>query len=332
MAAKKKMHKVKFDLFGESFVRSFESKKKAEFFLRCINESNASIDPVTIDEGFKKYLDTEAVKKSQSSKSHDLKCLNELQNFFEVNDVTLLLEVKNYHLEEFQTELSMRLRGATVNRRFNTIKHCFKKLVHWGYLATSPCTQIRSLSERRDTKELWTPEQFKELRRAYRSSQDRLILDILWNTGARVSSVMKLKKEHFNEVGMYLIFSSQKGPYREAKNYISPIGPELSKKVKKHIKKIKSDYLFNLEDGRIYTPGNFCKKFQRIKKRTVLKNTRLGLHGIRHTFATRLHAQNIPIKTISKLLGHSTTKITEVYIHSTLDSLRKHLSLMKFDD
>jgi integrase len=48
----------------------------------------------------------------------------------------------------------------------------------------------------------------------------------------------------------------------------------------------------------------------------------------RHSFASQLVNQNVPLKKVSKLLGHSSTKMTEKYAHHELESLRPGLSLM----
>lgn len=49
-------------------------------------------------------------------------------------------------------------------------------------------------------------------------------------------------------------------------------------------------------------------------------------HALRHTFATRLSEANVPMKTVSAMLGHSQLSLTEnLYVHVTLDSLFKGL-------
>lgn len=53
-------------------------------------------------------------------------------------------------------------------------------------------------------------------------------------------------------------------------------------------------------------------------KRVGIKE--LNFHSLRHTFATRLREQNVDIKVISELLGHSDWKITQsIYVHASLD-------------
>ena len=50
---------------------------------------------------------------------------------------------------------------------------------------------------------------------------------------------------------------------------------------------------------------------------------KIGVHSLRHTFATRLFEKGFDIKIISELLGHSSTEITyRIYVH-VIDSLKE---------
>lgn len=50
---------------------------------------------------------------------------------------------------------------------------------------------------------------------------------------------------------------------------------------------------------------------------------KVGVHALRHTYATRLFEKGIDIKIISELLGHSSTEITyRIYVH-IIDSLKE---------
>lgn len=45
-------------------------------------------------------------------------------------------------------------------------------------------------------------------------------------------------------------------------------------------------------------------------------------HALRHTYATRLFENNTSILTVSRLLGHSSIKTTEIYTH-VLEDVKK---------
>ena len=61
-------------------------------------------------------------------------------------------------------------------------------------------------------------------------------------------------------------------------------------------------------------PSNFERSFQ-----TILKNAHIepyGIHALRHTFASMIFSKGVDVKIVSKLLGHSSVKITyDTYVH-----------------
>ena len=61
-------------------------------------------------------------------------------------------------------------------------------------------------------------------------------------------------------------------------------------------------------------PSNFERSFQGILKRAEMAP--YGIHALRHTFASMLFSKGVDIKIVSKLLGHSSVKITyDTYVH-----------------
>ena len=56
------------------------------------------------------------------------------------------------------------------------------------------------------------------------------------------------------------------------------------------------------------------------------KNKKLGLHALRHSLASNMLKNNIDVKTISSVLGHSSCDVTNIYLNIDIDQLR-NLSL-----
>lgn len=84
----------------------------------------------------------------------------------------------------------------------------------------------------------------------------------------------------------------------------------------KALKKInpESDYVLTTETGNRTFATTLNKQLARAYKRCNIANA--GVHTLRHTFATRLFEKKADVKTISVLLGHSSTAITyNTYIH-----------------
>ena len=73
-------------------------------------------------------------------------------------------------------------------------------------------------------------------------------------------------------------------------------------------------YIFATKKGKRIHPRNIDRTFRGILHRCGIQST--GVHSLRHTFASRLFAKGIDVKTVSELLGHSDVGITyDTYIH-----------------
>ena len=57
-------------------------------------------------------------------------------------------------------------------------------------------------------------------------------------------------------------------------------------------------------------------------------NTKLNFHSLRHSFASWLVQAGVSIYEVSKLLGHSDIKTTQIYAHLRSDDLRRSVALL----
>lgn len=85
-------------------------------------------------------------------------------------------------------------------------------------------------------------------------------------------------------------------------------------------------FVFANELGGPIEPRNLERSFYRIINRTGLK---INLHGLRHTFASRLIEKGADPKTVAELLGHTTVTMTlNSYTHPTSDRKREAVALL----
>ncbi|MDO4308678.1 MAG: site-specific integrase [Eubacteriales bacterium] len=85
-------------------------------------------------------------------------------------------------------------------------------------------------------------------------------------------------------------------------------------------------FLSNTE--RFVEPRNYQYFFKSILKKTEIRN--VNFHILRHTFATQCVEVGMDIKTLSEILGHSSTNITlTYYVHSSLETKQKQVNLLK---
>src|SRR5690554_1410396 len=156
------------------------------------------------------------------------------------------------------------------------------------------------------------------------SSTDNLkhkaILTMVYSAGLRVSEVIKLKINNLDFERMMLKVEQGKGK----KDRYTILSEAAIKVVKTYIKVHKPYYwLFpgQKEDKNI-TVRTVQKIFKKsCKKANITK--KISIHSLRHSFATHLLEEGIDIRYIQELLGHKSTKTTEIYTHVSKYDLKK---------
>lgn len=98
---------------------------------------------------------------------------------------------------------------------------------------------------------------------------------------------------------------------RELKKYINNIR---EKWLKLGLKLDENSYIFTTETCSIIDGTNLLRTWNRTLSRAGVRYRKF--HNTRHTFATKLFEQGVPLKTVQMLLGHANISITsDTYIH-----------------
>jgi site-specific recombinase XerD len=157
--------------------------------------------------------------------------------------------------------------------------------------------------------------------------KDKLILEILYSTGMRISELVSIKKNNIRlEEGLISVMG--KGQIER----MVILGTPAKKSLKKYMEKNKnnSKFLFPNERGNSKT-GHVCirKTFNDIKKMLMLATNNDGLspHSIRHSTATHLLENGTDLLSVKEIMGHASLKSTQIYTHVQKDYMRKVYNL-----
>ncbi len=105
---------------------------------------------------------------------------------------------------------------------------------------------------------------------------------------------------------------------REGKGMKDRIVP-VSEKVWEKVEEYRSGYhpvywLFEGQTGGKYSSESVYRIFKQALKNAGIRKD-VGVHSLRHSYATHLHENGVDIKYIQALLGHKSSRTTEIYTH-----------------
>lgn len=150
--------------------------------------------------------------------------------------------------------------------------------------------------------------------------RDRLIIEMLYATGVRVSELINIKINDidFNNRRIIVLGKGNK----ERIVYYGEYAEEVLKEYMKTHERKNHNYLFVNSKGGQLTDRGVRYITDNIMSKLSVK-THVTPHVLRHTFATDMLNNGCDIKVVQELLGHSSLKATEIYTHVTNEHLKK---------
>ncbi|WP_440059050.1 site-specific tyrosine recombinase/integron integrase [Thermogladius sp. 4427co] len=146
--------------------------------------------------------------------------------------------------------------------------------------------------------------------------EEKLVLKLMFDTGLRSREILSLTVRDIN-------FDEKTIRVREAKygreRYVTAT-TETFEMIKAYIKLRglrPDDRLFN------YTYSGLYKMLKRLARKAGLDEAKVRPHVLRHTFATRALRMGLSLPALQRILGHSDIKTTQVYLHLTVEDLKK---------
>lgn len=161
----------------------------------------------------------------------------------------------------------------------------------------------------------------------------KAILTAIYSAGLRISELINLRIVDVHSKDGYLYIKDSKGK-KDRKTILSE---QLLFLLRDYYKKYKPAYwLFEGQTGGQYSTASIRAIFRKAVKDTN-SNPWATVHTLRHSFATHCIENNINIRHLQNMLGHSSPKTTEIYtktieinnktIISPLDTLLKNTRL-----
>ena len=135
---------------------------------------------------------------------------------------------------------------------------------------------------------------------------------LIYSAGLRISEVVKLKPEDIDSKRMLIYIKEAKG----RKDRYTMLSDKALQTLREYWKEYRpKKWLFSGQDKeRHITTRTVGKIFSNVCRAVkILKS--VSVHSLRHSFATHLLESGIDIRYIQEILGHKSSKTTEIYTH-----------------
>ena len=257
------------------------------------------------------------------------KDLEQLHNFlvqeFEIANPE---KAHHVHLRSWVFSLSEEnMSTSSINRKIAAVKSFYKYLLSREILEHNPAKKLKSLKTPKRlpsfVKENEMTSLFSQLKFAddFEGVRDRLLLELLYATGIRLSELIGIKESDINKFD-----ASIKVLGKRNKERIIPLGKvqinllPVYLSLKRREGFASGSLLVTDKGEKLYPLFVYRKVKQYLSLVTNL--SKKSPHVLRHTFATHLLDRGADINAIKELLGHSSLAATQVYTHNSIEKLK----------
>ena len=221
------------------------------------------------------------------------------------------------------------LEPTSINRKIACLRTYFKFLIRNGHLDKDPMIRIRALKTSKKLPGFVKSGDMERmldfpLEDGLEAIRDRLILELFYATGIRLSELVSLREPDID-----MINGSLRVLGKRNKERVIPFPLSIVELIRNYQKaklgvfgKLNHDHLLVTQKGEpcysnmIYRiVKKYLRQFTSVEKKSP--------HILRHTYATHLLNNGAEINAVKDLLGHSSLAATQVYTHNSTEKLKK---------
>ena len=218
---------------------------------------------------------------------------------------------------------------ATVNRKLSSLRSFYRFLLRRRVVDLDPMLKVVGPKKQKTLPSFLRVQEMDRLldecsvNEGFEGVRDRLILEMFYATGIRLSELIGLSDADVDLSAKLLKVTGKRNKQR-----LIPFGEELWMDLLGYIKlrnetlPDRDDALFVRKDGKRMYPELVYKIVRRnLSKVATLKKR--SPHVLRHTFATAMLNGSAELQAVKELLGHESLATTEIYTHTTFEELKK---------
>ena len=240
--------------------------------------------------------------------------------YYEINTIDLVTHqmIRSWIVSMIENQISNR----SVNRKIATLKSYYKFLIKEKLVTQNPMGKIiapktsNKLPVFIDQSQMDTLLDKIDFGADFIGVRDKLIMEIFYFTGMRLSELINLKRTNIDLTG-----NSIKVLGKGNKERILPISVQLSNDIDKYLGISEpSEWLFYTDKGKKMYPKLVYRVVYSYLSKVTTVNKK-SPHILRHTFATHMLNNGADLNAIKEFLGHADLSATQVYTHNSIKKL-----------
>ncbi len=269
------------------------------------------------------YLEYLEIEKGLSNNTTEA-YRRDLSDFIE-NCSTELSEVKRTQISNYIWILHEKnYTPASITRKIASLRGFFKWLCVNEYCSADPTLTLEQPKMPKKLPKVMTIQEIETILDQDLSKLDKVIVELLYGCGLRVSELASLKINDFDLNAKY-IQCYGKG----SKERIVPMGAKAVMALKNYLPerdylilkfKMNTKKLLIHEHGREITRQDIYN-FIHSQGKKIHKT--ISPHTLRHSFATHLLENGADLRVVQELLGHSDVSTTQLYTHISKKRLKE---------
>jgi site-specific recombinase XerD len=235
-------------------------------------------------------------------------------NYFRDGDIQDLTknEINDYILHLIHRQ---KISHSQQNQRINAIKFYYEKVLE----LPKQYYDIERPRKKFELPKVLSEQEVLRILEATNNLKHKTILATIYSAGLRRSEIINLRKEDMDYDKNIIFIRGAKGK----KDRITILSDANARLLKVYQKLYRPKYwLFESPERKKYSTSSVAKVLNLAAVKAGM-GKKVTPHMLRHSFATHLLEQGVDMRYIQNLLGHESTKTTEIYTHVSKKSLNK---------
>jgi len=235
--------------------------------------------------------------------------ISHLELFFKYLHHKQPVDINNDNISEFMDAVVIK-QGYSASFQ-NQLLSAIKAYYYYHGRGKTNLEEIKRPRKSKPLPHVLSKEEVTRILQCTRNIKHRLLLYIIYSCGLRRSEVINIRLSDLNRDRKALHIRSGKGNI----DRVVPVSDKVWSRLDEYLVAYNpAVYLFEGQNGGKYSVGSVYHVFcQSLKRAGIDKD--LGVHSLRHSYATHLHEGGLDIRYIQELLGHKSSKTTEIYTH-----------------